>query len=55
MACDECNITHAMATRVDAWNTSDKLLKNADWGDEYDIDPQDVLAVALFLMGAGEG
>lgn len=54
MACDECNLTHAMASRMDAWRMADTALKKAKWPDDYKVDPQDVLALAMFLMGAAE-
>lgn len=43
-----------MLTRMDAWKSADQALKKAKWADDYHVDPSDVLALALFLMGAAE-
>lgn len=51
ISCEECNLTHAAATRCDVWNMAYSKLAQAAWHESVEVDPQDVLMLALFLAG----
>lgn len=52
-SCANCNLDAFRAERLDFWESAKNALmdKDAGWGDEYNVDPQDVLALAMFLSG----
>lgn len=50
-SCPNCNTNQFIAERLDFWQAAKGALNEADWPDDYEVDPQDVLALALFLAG----
>lgn len=49
--CATCSPASYLAERLDYWKTADAALKSADWAEDYEVDPQDVLMLAIFLSG----
>ncbi|MFF8831295.1 hypothetical protein [Streptomyces sp. NPDC015131] len=55
MSCSDCDIHHAIAERLDAWNTAYKALNNREWAEEVLVAPADVLYLAMFLTNGTIG
>lgn len=62
-SCPACNSDQFTAERLDIWLMAYRALSNKDvtysdgnaveiyWGNQYEIDPSDVLSLCLFLSG----
>lgn len=50
-SCPVCSQDQFTAERLDIWHAAKGALDSATWDEDYRVDPEDVLALSLFLAG----